>query len=381
MILDTTYIDSLLEPISEKSPVGEDVKYENIYDEIKEARREDDPSLSQGVWQIDLKKADWHQVIKLSENVLKTKSKHLQIVMWLTEAMTMLDGFDGLSGGLQITSAMCEKFWDDIYPSIVDTDDKQLMFAQRVSTLYFLSDKIHERVLLIPITSDNTMERSYNLSDWMTARYNMRIKKTDGITFQDLHKSGILTDLDFLKKIDSNLNDIFNSLNALDKFLVEKCGNQSPSFKILRDHLLDIQKINSTNLQNKIAELKSEEESRVEKQNVIDEQNAAQEAEENAHSSENADEDSSEKPTNFAESSSNARNSKQAVQNAYDMLNDISQCLELESAQGPSAMLIKIANDIGQKTFSELLDSDSQNGTVIIHTILELYKSFYLQKK
>ena len=43
-------VSSLLAPISEKRPAGESLRYEGTYDRIMEARREDDPSLEQGVW-------------------------------------------------------------------------------------------------------------------------------------------------------------------------------------------------------------------------------------------------------------------------------------------------------------------------------------------
>ena len=42
-------IESLLNPISEKDVCGENLCYDNVYDELKELRREDDLRLSQGI--------------------------------------------------------------------------------------------------------------------------------------------------------------------------------------------------------------------------------------------------------------------------------------------------------------------------------------------
>ena len=54
-------VDALLSPIPGDNPAGEDLRYSPVYDEISEARREDD-TLDRGQWQRDLKKADWDRV-------------------------------------------------------------------------------------------------------------------------------------------------------------------------------------------------------------------------------------------------------------------------------------------------------------------------------
>jgi len=40
--------ENLLTPISEESPAGGDLYYDNLFHEIKEARREDDDKLPEG---------------------------------------------------------------------------------------------------------------------------------------------------------------------------------------------------------------------------------------------------------------------------------------------------------------------------------------------
>ncbi len=91
--------EDILNPIPGDNPSGENLRYAPIYDQIKEARREDD-DVPQGEWQIEIKKADWVLVIKLASEALATKSKDLQIAAWLTEAMLRREGFAGLQAGL-----------------------------------------------------------------------------------------------------------------------------------------------------------------------------------------------------------------------------------------------------------------------------------------
>ena len=56
------------------------------YDKIKEARRQDDEG-PMGDWQRERKVADWTTVIKLAGEAIATKSKDLQLAVWLTEAL------------------------------------------------------------------------------------------------------------------------------------------------------------------------------------------------------------------------------------------------------------------------------------------------------
>ena len=113
--------EDILNPIPGDNPSGESLRYAPIYDQIKEARREDD-DVPQGDWQIEIKKADWVLVIKLASEALATKSKDLQIAAWLTEAMLRREGFAGLQAGLVLLRGLVENFWDTLYPELEDGD-------------------------------------------------------------------------------------------------------------------------------------------------------------------------------------------------------------------------------------------------------------------
>ncbi|MDR1561124.1 MAG: type VI secretion system ImpA family N-terminal domain-containing protein, partial [Holosporaceae bacterium] len=143
-------ISKFLVPISLDNECGEYLKYDYIYDQIKEHRREDDSRLSQGVWQIEPKKANWEEVKRICSELLITKTKDLQIAMWLLEAMTVLDGFQGLNQGILLISLLCERFWDNIYPQI-DLENKSV--SHRFPPFYFFADKIPERIVMIPLVA------------------------------------------------------------------------------------------------------------------------------------------------------------------------------------------------------------------------------------
>jgi type VI secretion system protein ImpA len=113
--------DEVLNPIAGESPGGVDLRYDPLFDKIKEARRAD-VDAPQGEWTTTLKTADWPLVIKLSKEALSTKSKDLQIAAWMTEALLKREGFSGLASGLDVLGGLGEQFWDSLYPEIDDGD-------------------------------------------------------------------------------------------------------------------------------------------------------------------------------------------------------------------------------------------------------------------
>ncbi len=116
-------LEAILSPISEENPAGESLRYSGIYDEIKEARRADD-NLDQGQWKVELKVADFRQVIRLAEPALEKESKDLQIAVWLSEALVKERGFAGLRDSLKMVSGLQEVFWETMFPEIDDGDQE-----------------------------------------------------------------------------------------------------------------------------------------------------------------------------------------------------------------------------------------------------------------
>ncbi|MGH9447293.1 MAG: type VI secretion system ImpA family N-terminal domain-containing protein, partial [Terriglobia bacterium] len=71
-------VEQLLMPVAGENPAGELLRYEGTYDQVRDARREDETNLNQGIWQRDLKKADWQVASSLCLGALEKRSKDLQ---------------------------------------------------------------------------------------------------------------------------------------------------------------------------------------------------------------------------------------------------------------------------------------------------------------
>jgi type VI secretion system protein ImpA len=137
--------DDLLIPIEGPNPSGVNLRYNPVYDKIKEARREEDQP-PPGMTERDRKVADNPQVIKLTTDALTTKTKDLQLAAWLTEAWLKQKGFGGLRDGLAVCRGLVEKFWDTVYPEIEDGD-----VQARGAPLGFLGTKLEIPLKLIPV--------------------------------------------------------------------------------------------------------------------------------------------------------------------------------------------------------------------------------------
>lgn len=139
-------LDVLLRPLS-GARCGEDLSFSEVFDEIQEARRFDDPSLSQGEWVTQLKEADWPRVAQLCTQVLTTRSKDIRLVVWLTEALAKMHGLAGLADGYRLLARYCEAFWDDIHP-LPDDGDQEL----RIGNLDWLLSQSSRIIREIPLT-------------------------------------------------------------------------------------------------------------------------------------------------------------------------------------------------------------------------------------
>ncbi|MBU9836552.1 type VI secretion system protein TssA [Rahnella sp. L72c] len=110
--------EPLLAPVSDEQPVGRNMEYEPIYNEIREARESDPDYLPQGEWATQLRKADWSKVIRLSSQVLQKESKDLQVACWLTEGLGQQHGISGLLDGIGFLIAFMQTYWQKGWPEL-----------------------------------------------------------------------------------------------------------------------------------------------------------------------------------------------------------------------------------------------------------------------
>src|ERR1700752_3553993 len=143
--------EDLLTPIAGENPSGPDIRYDSktpIYDELKEARRQDD-DLAQGEGARELKVADYPRVIRVTQDALATKTKDLQLAAWLVEACLHTQGFSGLAEGLGLCQGLVGKFWETLNPPLEDGDEEP-----RMAHLEWISSTLEIPLKSVPLTRD-----------------------------------------------------------------------------------------------------------------------------------------------------------------------------------------------------------------------------------
>lgn len=234
---------SILTPIEGENPAGEDLRYV-LFDEITEARRADD-AYERGDWQRDIKSADWATVISLCSDALVNRTKDLQIAAWLTEALTITEGFEGLLTGLQVMRGFLENFWESVYPEIEDDD---LDF--RIGRLEFLSTALWMRVKQIPLT-DSKARAGYSWLQWEESRrvgYEGDAAKAETrsemvaegkVTAEDFDAARAASSRAFYESLAADITKCTEAFVTLEQLSDEKFGNDAPRLAELRKSLED----------------------------------------------------------------------------------------------------------------------------------------------
>ncbi len=240
--------EGLLNPIPGDNPSGKSLRYDPVYDKIREARREEDV-LPQGDWSREVKKADFLLVIKLSTEALSTKSKDLQLAAWLTEAIMFRDHVAGLREGLDLLRGFMETFWDTLYPEI---DDGDLEF--RSGPLAWVGSKLDGSVRRLPLTRNKLDCFKYQESRRVgyeadsTASEEKAAARAAAIaekkcTAEEFDEAVRATGDAYYEKLTADLVAALESLQALETLSDEKFGREAPSFSSLRTALEELQDI------------------------------------------------------------------------------------------------------------------------------------------
>jgi len=235
-------LDDLLIPIEGANPSGANLRYDPVYDKIKEARREEDKPPA-GMTERDRKVADNPQVIKLATGLLQTKTKDLQIAAWLTEALVKQKGFGGLKDGLALCLGLVDKFWDTVYPELEDGDAQS-----RGAPLGFVGSKLEIPVRLVPVVE----KAPYGLLDQLQSREvgyeDLAKSDEDKKRRAQLLKDGKLapeifdkafedTPKKFYAQSEQDLDACLQTLAQLKKICDEKFGEDGPAFGPLQSGL------------------------------------------------------------------------------------------------------------------------------------------------
>lgn len=245
VVCDPYGLERLLGPIPGEAPAGPWLRYDPIYEEIREARRADDPTLPQGVWERELKRADWGRVRGLCETALAERSKDLQVAVWLTECWLRMDGYPGLVAGFDLIAGLCEEYWDGLHPTLDEEDGDAEM---RMGPLAWANERLPVLIRMAPLTRPamtDAIPRA--LIDWenqariqaleVRDKAAAKLAARDKPSRAELEASVAQTPLETLGDRLAQVEAALAEIGRLDGFLDERCPKQAPSLSGLRDAL------------------------------------------------------------------------------------------------------------------------------------------------
>ncbi|MGL5784206.1 MAG: type VI secretion system protein TssA [Alphaproteobacteria bacterium] len=223
-------LEKALLPLSQDRPSGVSLRYDPFYDAIREARRNEDPLLPQGVWESETKKADWGQVSNLCLQGLLERSKDLQLMAWLLESWTALEGLKGLDRGLQWLRRLSETFWTSLHPEL-DEDGASL----RVASYVWIDDKLPQVILNLAISKPEKGNlRSFSLAEWFASQrleamsrkqedpenfLKQAVEEKKEVSPQSVWRSIRATPPAFYQQLKEKIMHALDELQALEDFL------------------------------------------------------------------------------------------------------------------------------------------------------------------
>ncbi|WP_233830487.1 type VI secretion system protein TssA [Paraburkholderia sp. ZP32-5] len=142
---------------------GVSLRYDALYQQIRDARHHDDATLPMGEWERPLVKADWKTAAALCSDALATRSKDFQLAAWLCEAWTHLHRVDGFISGTRLLAALVERYWEHAWPQIEDGDaDARIAPFEWMNQSFALMLSLHVPLMMI----EGREPAEVNLDDW-----------------------------------------------------------------------------------------------------------------------------------------------------------------------------------------------------------------------
>jgi type VI secretion system ImpA family protein len=351
-------VDHLLKPINRNNPSGEYLLYNDTYDQIRNARVNEDKNIPRGVWIRPLKEADWNTVEQICTDALAKKTKDLQIAAWLLEAWFYKYQTWGLLQGLILERKLITTFWDSVYPH--SNDDPEY----RLAPLEWLNKKFVANLTLTQLTlPESTDAKFFTYGDYLTLSYkknHLKINETKNATteatasqlknsLEDFKKSQMQTNPGFYKSMISDVDACLKEVATIEEFISSKLKGYAGCLNHLRTQLQNFRHTTSL-LQQETDQKQPQAEANISKSN---------------DDLPKQDQIKSKKETTMPAKGSPAIKISNRQQ-AYDQLREIADQLAKIEPHSPTPYMIRKAVAWGEMSLAEVMKELSQDGGDIL---------------
>ena len=236
-------IDQLVAPISEDAPQGSDIREDRSptsdYYTVKDARnaaRAAERSAMFGDEDSGESYSAWQTVAEVSEKILKSVSKDLEVSSWYVESLVRLHGMAGLRDGLLIIKKLIDEYWDGLYP---EPDEDGI--ETRVAPITGLNGDGGEGTLLAPLRNlaitDEGDAGEFSYWQYLQARDADRIDDEEkkearisslGYSLSDFNATVAETGIESCRNYVATLEESAQIYKETSAKLRELCGADAP---------------------------------------------------------------------------------------------------------------------------------------------------------
>lgn len=130
-------VETLLKPLTEESPCGDDLEYDSVFAEMERAVA-GRPEQQFGETVVEGEGPDWPEVQRKALDLFE-RTRDLRVAVYLARSAVALQGWPEFRDALALVRGLLERYWDQVYPRLDPDDD--LDPTLRINTLASLADK------------------------------------------------------------------------------------------------------------------------------------------------------------------------------------------------------------------------------------------------
>jgi type VI secretion system protein ImpA len=226
--------ERVLTPISEQKPAGDDLRALKDWVEIRKARPNPSDLTDKRDWEpANPNKTDWPTYKEVVEKALCTKSKDLELGVFLTEACGRVHGFAGVRDGIWTLKGLLTGFSDcGLYP----LPDEDGTLESRYGKLEWMNEKLAELVREIPITMRPEPAENYSMN-----YRNEALRPNGMITVAEFETAVAVGTREQYEALSKELEEVRAEFGEFEEVVVAKFGPNALSFAESKHALEDCQ--------------------------------------------------------------------------------------------------------------------------------------------
>jgi type VI secretion system protein ImpA len=234
-------LQSLLSPISETSPAGEDLEYDADFMALdRAATTKGERAIGDAVKAAE--EPEWDRVAVLAQGLLG-RSKDLRVAVHLGTAWTRIHGLPGWCGGLALIRGLLEGYWDGVHPQLDAEDDNDP--TARVNAVVPMGDPqgVLSYFRTTPFVQSPRVGR-FSLRDLRIANGTLKLgdDATGLPTMTDIEACCMDCPEDQLLQVAQAVSDALEHAKAIDAIFSDQVGTAGPELRPLLSDTFELKK-------------------------------------------------------------------------------------------------------------------------------------------